>query len=293
MSGWAFGAYARLSGMMMRNEVASETVQLSPFLKWAGGKRWFADRWLHLVPNHFERYIEPFVGSGALFFSLLPEKAILSDLNADLINAYRAVRDDPAGIEQLLRTHDQRHSKAHYYLTRSEKPEASNERAAWLIYLNRTCWNGLYRVNRRNEFNVPIGTKTRVVLPTDNFPSVSASLQRVQLLVQDFETTIDFAGEGDFVFVDPPYTVKHNLNGFVKYNDHIFSWSDQVRLRDAVRRAASRGAMVLVTNANHQSVREIYEGVGEQTVLKRASILAASSTHRSQIEELAIRTWVS
>lgn len=293
MSGWAFGAYVRLNEMTMRNEDTSEAIALSPFLKWAGGKRWFADRWLHLTPKHFERYIEPFVGSGAMYFSLLPEIAILSDLNADLINAYQAVREDPAGIERLLQAHDEKHSKDHYYLTRSKKHETSIEKAAWLIYLNRTCWNGLYRVNRRNEFNVPIGTKTRVVLPTDNFPTVSTSLQKAQLLVQDFEATIDLAKDGDFVFVDPPYTVKHNLNGFVKYNDHIFSWTDQVRLRDAVTRAANRGAMVLVTNANHQSIREIYEEVGEQTVLPRASILAASSTHRSQIEELAIRTWVS
>jgi DNA adenine methylase len=279
--------------MTMRREEANEAIAISPFLKWAGGKRWFADRWLHLIPDRFERYIEPFVGSGAMYFSLLPEHAILSDLNGDLINAYRAVRDDPAGIEQLLLWHHEKHCKDHYYLTRSTKPDGSVERAAWLIYLNRTCWNGLYRVNRRNEFNVPIGTKTRVVLPTDNFPSVSSVLKKATLLVQDFEATIDLAQNGDFVFVDPPYTVKHNLNGFVKYNDHIFSWTDQVRLRDAVARAASRGAMVLVTNANHHSIREIYEQIGDHTVLSRASILASSSTHRSQVEELAIRTWVN
>ncbi|TJV25043.1 MAG: Dam family site-specific DNA-(adenine-N6)-methyltransferase [Mesorhizobium sp.] len=276
----------------MHNEENSEPITLSPFLKWAGGKRWFAERWLHLIPKQFERYIEPFVGSGAMYFSLLPESAILSDLNADLINAYCAVRDDPASIQQLLQFHDDNHSKDHYYLTRAAKPEDTIKRAGRLIYLNRTCWNGLYRVNRRNEFNVPIGTKTRVVLPTDNFPSVSAALRNAQLLVQDFEATIDLAGDGDFVFVDPPYTVKHNFNGFVKYNDHIFSWADQVRLRDAVARASDRGAMLLVTNANHQSIREIYQEIGECIVLKRASILAASSTHRSQVEELAIRTWV-
>lgn len=287
-----FGACARRNGMTMSNDEASELITISPFLKWAGGKRWFAERWIHLIPDKFERYIEPFVGSGAMYFALLPKNAILSDLNADLINAYEAVRDDPAGIQRRLQSHDQQHCKDHYYVTRSSKPGEAVDRAAWLIYLNRTCWNGLYRVNRRNEFNVPIGTKTRAVLPTDNFLSVSVALQSAKLLVQDFEATIDLAVEGDFVFVDPPYTVKHNFNGFVKYNDHIFSWTDQVRLRDAVARAAERGAMVLVTNANHQSIREIYEEIGETTVLKRASILAASSANRSEIEELAIRTWV-
>jgi DNA adenine methylase len=277
----------------MDSNETNERTALAPFLKWAGGKRWFADRWLHLIPDQFNRYIEPFVGSGAMYFALQPELAILSDLNADLINAYCAVRDDPAEIQHLLEAHDRLHCKEHYYSTRSAKLDEPIDRAARLIYLNRTCWNGLYRVNRRNEFNVPIGTKTRAVLPTDNFPSVSAVLRGAQLLVQDFEATIDLAGQGDFVFVDPPYTVKHNLNGFVKYNDHIFSWTDQVRLRDAVARAAGRGAMILVTNANHHSIREIYEGVGTQTVLTRASILAASSANRSQVEELAIRTWVA
>jgi DNA adenine methylase len=278
--------------MSMHKDGADKAIALSPFLKWAGGKRWFADRWLHLIPDRFDRYIEPFVGSGAMYFALRPKVAILSDLNADLINAYRAVRDEPTKIQRLLETHDRQHSKEHYYRTRSAQPNDAIDRAARLIYLNRTCWNGLYRVNRRNEFNVPIGTKTRAVLPTDNFPSVSTALRGAQLLVQDFEATIDLAAEGDFVFVDPPYTVKHNFNGFLKYNDHIFSWTDQVRLRDAVARAAGRGAMVLVTNANHHSIREIYEDIGAQTVLTRASILAASSANRSQIEELAIRTWI-
>lgn len=293
MSGWAFGGYARFNGMTMDNNETNKLLKLSPFLKWAGGKRWFADRWLHLIPNRFERYIEPFVGSGAMYFALLPQTAILSDINIDLINAYCAVRDDPASVERLLTAHDQMHSKEHYYLTRSQKPDGSVDRAAWLIYLNRTCWNGLYRVNQRNEFNVPIGTKTRAILPTDNFPLISSSLKNAKILAQDFEATIDLAEDGDFVFVDPPYTVKHNLNGFVKYNDHIFSWADQIRLRDAVARAADRGAMVLVTNANHHSIRDIYEEIGEHTVLKRASILAASSANRSEIEELAIRTWIN
>lgn len=276
----------------MHKKKPTEAITLSPFLKWAGGKRWFADRWLQLIPNNFNRYIEPFVGSGAVYFSLLPKAAILSDLNADLINTYQAVRDDPAGVERLLQEHDKNHDKVYYYQTRAKKPKSSLERAAWLIYLNRTCWNGLYRVNQRNEFNVPIGTKTHVILPNDDFLSVSAALQKTQLFVQDFEETIDLAGKGDFIFVDPPYTVKHNLNGFLKYNDKMFSWCDQIRLRDSVVDAVRRGAMVLITNANHQSIRDLYDGIGKYTILKRASVLAASSTHRSQTEELVIRTWI-
>lgn len=262
-----------------------------PFLKWAGGKRWFAERYLNLIPNNYTRYVEPFLGSGAMFFALRPREALISDLNPDLINCYCTIRDAPGNVAALLVEHHRLHNKAYYYETRSAKPEEAVERAAWFIYLNRTCWNGLYRVNRQNEFNVPIGTKTSVILPNDDFFAVSRLLSNADILYQDFETTLDATRKGDFVFVDPPYTVKHNLNGFLKYNDKIFSWADQIRLRDAVVRAAERGAMVLVTNANHSSIREIYTGVGRQQVVERASVLAASAAHRSPTEELVIRTW--
>lgn len=227
-----------------------------------------------------------------MFFALRPVDALLSDLNSDLINCYRAIRDAPTEIGERLAEHHRLHDKDHYYRTRAAKPDNLVEQAAWFIYLNRTCWNGLYRVNRKNEFNVPIGTKTNVVLPNDDFVGASRILSDIEILHQDFEATLDVAGDGDFVFVDPPYTVKHNLNGFIKYNDKIFSWADQIRLRDAVVRATARGAQVLVTNANHASISEIYEGVGRHQVVARASVLAASAMHRSQIEELVIQTWV-
>ncbi|WP_156255293.1 DNA adenine methylase [Sandarakinorhabdus oryzae] len=265
---------------------------LAPFLKWAGGKRWFADRYVHLIPRNYGRYVEPFVGSGAMFFALSPSQALLSDLNPDLINCYRAIRAAPDAIAKRLAEHHRLHSKRHYYDTRAAKPDDPIERAAWFIYLNRTCWNGLYRVNRKNEFNVPMGTKTSVLLPSDDFQVTSRTLSVAEILHQDFEVTLDAAEDGDFVFVDPPYTVKHNLNGFIKYNDKIFSWADQVRLRDAVVRAAARGARILVTNANHASIRELYDGIGRQLVVGRASVLAASAAHRVQTEELVIQTWL-
>lgn len=247
---------------------------------------------MHLVPETFDRYIEPFLGSGAMFFALQPKLAILSDLNDDLINCYRAVCGAPEAVANLLADHHADHDEEHYYKVRAEKPENPIERAAWFLYLNRTCWNGLYRVNRKNEFNVPIGTKTAVVLASDNFAASSRALTGAELANRDFEETLAQAGAGDFVFVDPPYTVKHNLNGFLKYNDKIFSWADQVRLRDAVIQASLRGASVLVTNANHISIREIYRGVGCMEVVRRASVLAANSAHRVHTNELIVRTWL-
>lgn len=135
-----------------------------------------------------------------------------------------------------------------------------------------------------------MGTKTDVMMAGDNFEKTSICLQSADLSVADFETAIDTAERGDFVFVDPPYTVKHNYNGFIKYNDKIFSWDDQMRLRDAVVRAAGRGASVMVLNANHESIRDLYSGVGEQTKLARASVIAASAANRSSVEELMIFT---
>ncbi|CDX27351.1 DNA adenine methylase Dam [Mesorhizobium sp. ORS 3324] len=270
----------------------SQRVSLEPFLKWAGGKRWFAERCVHLVPERFERFVEPFLGSGAMFFALQPARAILSDLNADLIGCYRTMRDAPEAIALRLADYQALHNKEHYYRVRGAKPHDPVERAVWFLYLNRTCWNGLYRVNRKNEFNVPIGTKSTVVLASDDFLATATALKPAEIAHCDFEETLDRASRDDFVFVDPPYTVKHNLNGFLKYNDKIFSWADQVRLRDAVARAAKRGAKVLITNANHVSIRELYEGLGRREVVSRASILAASSVHRVPTEELVIRTWL-
>lgn len=263
-----------------------------PFLKWAGGKRWFCENHLELIPEFKGRYIEPFAGSAAVFFSIRPACATLSDLNAELVITYRAVRDKPGKIVELLKLHQAKHSKEYYYDLRANKPSNQIELAAWFIYLNRTCWNGLYRVNLRNEFNVPIGTKQSVILDTDNFDEISTALKAAEIKNSDFEETIDEASRGDFIFVDPPYTVKHNLNGFVKYNDRIFSWADQVRLRDAVARATSRGALVMVLNANHASIRELYADLGEQLPLTRASVLAADASFRAKVEELVVRCWV-
>lgn len=260
-----------------------------PFLKWAGGKKWLVDKYSELLEVNFERFIEPFLGSGAVFFRLAPSRAILCDANPDLVDTYRAVRDDWESIVKLLKQHHRRHTIDYYYKLRAQRPRSPASRAARFIYLNRTCWNGLYRVNLRGEFNVPIGTKKNVLLETDDFEEISVLLQRVELISEDFEVAIDRAEIGDFVFVDPPYTVKHNHNGFIKYNEKMFSWDDQIRLRDSVNAAIGRGAKVLITNACHKCVREIYENVGEIIELKRPSVISGSANARGHFEEMVIK----
>lgn len=270
------------------NSVRIDRPSPLPFLKWAGGKRWLSRRIIELTGPVSGRYIEPFLGGGAVFFALRPLRSLLSDINWELINTYTAIKDDHEKVFSLLRMHQSAHSKEYYYRMRDYRPRCEYRQAARFIYLNRTCWNGLYRVNRDGEFNVPIGTKTAVLMPTDDWSGLSELLGSAELVCADFEESIFAAGEGDLIFADPPYTVKHNFNGFIKYNDSLFSWRDQIRLRDALLEAKRRGAKVILTNANHASIRDLYDEHFNMESVTRASVLAGSAAHRGQYEELLI-----
>ncbi|AXY41071.1 Dam family site-specific DNA-(adenine-N6)-methyltransferase [Halomonas sp. JS92-SW72] len=268
----------------------SEEIVL-PFLKWAGGKRWLVRDHPDIFPKEFNTYIEPFLGSGSVFFHLKPENALLADVNKELITTYKALRNRNRKVEALLRTYHESHSEEFYYHMREQSPEKQEEIAARFIYLNRTCWNGLYRVNLTGKFNVPKGTKNKVILDTDNFKKTAMLLRQSVIAHSDFETIVDAAQEDDFVFIDPPYTVKHNLNGFVKYNEKLFSWDDQIRLKLAVDRAVNRGAKVLITNAHHESIAELYSNYVDYSTLSRNSVLSGKKEFRGKYEELVIKCW--
>lgn len=279
-----------LSKVDFVNEIfVPDAESLTPFLKWAGGKRWLVDNHPDLLDVDFERYIEPFLGSGATYFKLAPKNAVLGDSNKELINAYLAIKACWEKVLDRLRVHHRKHCKEYYYKIRDSKPRSVHGKAARLIYLNRTCWNGLYRVNLSGDFNVPIGTKKDVILKTDDFLSISKLLSGARLVCADFQELIEEAREGDFVFVDPPYTIKHNNNGFVKYNESLFSWDDQIRLRDAVVSGIRKGAKFLVTNANHECIRELYKNVGELFELSRRSTISGKASYRGVYEELVIK----
>lgn len=256
-----------------------------PFLKWAGGKRWLANSRQLPLPRSYERYIEPFLGGAAIYFHLCPAQAILSDINAELIELYSVIRDSPSELMLAMERHHAAHNSAYYYEMRATIPEDPIGRAARTMYLNRTCWNGLYRVNLKGIFNVPIGTKSSVLFAHDDFSAVSKQLQRADIRCSDFEPIVAEARRGDFLFVDPPYTTRHNLNGFIKYNENLFGWSDQFRLRDAVAKAIDRGVSVVVTNANHDSVRELYLGLCEYRSVSRATVLASETARRGRTTE--------
>jgi DNA adenine methylase len=262
-----------------------------PFLKWPGGKRWLVHQYASLFPLEYRRYLEPFLGSGAVFFHLTPPHAVLSDTNTELVNAYQCLKRHPKVIERRLAELQQKHSKRLYYCIRATRPNGPIEQAVRFLYLNRTCFNGIYRVNLRGEFNVPIGTKELVAYPDGYLQEVATYLRHASIRAADFEETIDKAESDDFVFVDPPYTVMHNNNNFVKYNAKLFSWKDQIRLASAVKRAARRGAAVMISNADHRSVRELYKGFGIHHRVNRTSILAADLDHRRKTTELLITSY--
>ncbi|MDT8387943.1 MAG: Dam family site-specific DNA-(adenine-N6)-methyltransferase [Thiogranum sp.] len=261
---------------------------LKPFLKWAGGKRWFVANHSDLIPTNFNCYIEPFLGSGAVFFYLRPNRALLGDSNAQLIETYQAIKDNWGLVWKYLREHHRNHSCDYYYQARNSERHSSASRAARFIYLNRTCWNGLYRVNRKGVFNVPKGTKSSVVFKDDCFDQISDALQGAELFACDFEDLIDSAQRGDLVFVDPPYTVRHNHNAFIKYNEKLFSWLDQERLFYALKRAQTRGAYIVGTNAYHKCVRDLYEQTFGSLAVSRNSCISSKTDSRKKFEELVM-----
>jgi DNA adenine methylase len=269
--------------------MGEENPSVTPFLKWAGGKRWFVQRHAGLLPKTFNRYIEPFLGGGSVFFHLKPKRSLLGDTNPDLIAAYSGIKHNWKGVVKSLQYHSRRHSDEHFYAVRERRPKEGIPRASRMIYLNRTCFNGIYRVNLRGEFNVPRGTKDSVLLDSDCFDQMAKLLEGADLRVADFEELINEAKAGDFVFADPPYTVRHNFNGFVKYNEKLFSWQDQERLAKALIRAKRRGVHILSTNANHSSIHELYRDCGFNLVTtSRFSSISASSEYRKQFDELII-----
>ncbi|KHK64251.1 DNA adenine methylase [Pseudomonas frederiksbergensis] len=262
--------------------------KVDPFLKWAGGKRWLVKARPDIFPCVVNNYYEPFLGGGAVFFHIAPKNSTLSDKNPALINLYLQIKEDWKTLKNELTKHQLLHSKEYYYKIRSTTYQSNEEQAAQFLYLNRTCFNGLFRVNLKGEFNVPIGTKSSVIFPEEDFEKIAQKLKNSKIITSDFEEVIDKAMLNDLVFADPPYTVKHNNNGFVKYNESIFSWEDQERLARALLRAAKRGAHIISTNANHPSVKALYEKNFTITILDRSSVLAGKKSARGGTTEILI-----
>lgn len=228
----------------------------APFVKWAGGKRALIPGIAAHFPRRVKRYWEPFVGGGAVFFSFADriDRAVLSDSNEELIIAYRVVKSRVEELIEALREHERRHAEQRYYLrVRSQRPTDALEIAARFIYLNRTCYNGLYRVNRQGKFNVPRGNyKNPNICNAERLRAAGKALAKAALRVGDFARRAA-PDKGDFVYCDPPYD-----GSFTSYQPGGFTAEDQRRLRDAAKKWSAAGASVVLSNSDTPHIRNLY-----------------------------------
>lgn len=270
-----------------------------PFLKWAGGKGQLLGELAPLVgeARPFGQYHEPFVGGGALFFEvfrqgLVPEAAaLLSDKNDRLMDAYRGVKRDVERVIKLLQTHKEQHSKQHYYAVRAQTPEDSFERAARIIYLNRTCYNGLFRENSQGEFNVPMGRyRNPAICDAENLRAAAHALEKARLETRSFETVLERARPGDFVYFDPPYHPLSRTASFTAYDKSGFGEDDQRRLADVFRELDRRGVKTLLSNSYTDFIRNLYAGFKVEKVYA-ARPVNSRADRRGKIAEALIRNF--
>jgi DNA adenine methylase len=275
-------------------ELAERTLSAipRPFLRWAGSKQRLLRQLVPLLPASFGRYFEPFLGAGSLFFLLQPKAAVLSDTCTELVATYKAVAGDVEQVLSGLSGLDPL-DRNQYYRVRRGRASNKYERAAEFIYLNRAGWNGLYRVNSRGEFNVPYGApKTSAIVDADHLRVCAKLLRRARVRIEaaDFDRALSGCERGDLAFLDPPYVTGHNNNGFIDYNERLFSWADQVRVAQTAVALANRGVKVMVTNANHKGVIGLYPGF-EAIEIQRPSTLAGDKSARGLVTETVLRSF--
>ena len=267
---------------------ASE-VMVKPFLRWVGGKTWFLKEINQFSLDNINNYFEPFLGGGSVFFYLsqigkLHNRIVLSDINKELINCYIQLRDNIEDVIKYLQNY--KNEESVYYSIRELSPRSDSEAAARFIYLNRTSFNGIFRVNLNGVYNVPYGFKNYSILfDYNNLRRVSEVLAEIQIIHCDFQTILGEISEGDLVFLDPPYTVAHDNNGFIKYNQKLFSWSDQERLKFVVELIATKGAYFILTNAAHPSIDALFGSTGTEVQLSRHSVIGGKKAKRGIINE--------
>jgi len=266
-----------------------------PFLKWAGGKARLIQQYIPYFPTYFKTYYEPFLGGGSVFFYLherQPAKAFLTDINAELITTYRCVRDDVEKLIDLLKEHQLQHSKDYYYRIRTTIESTELKKAARLIYLNKTCFNGLYRENSKGEFNVPMGRyKKPNICDLSNLRLASVALQSAEIEIRSFEKVLNNASNSeDFVYFDPPYYPVSTTSNFTSYSRYAFNENEQYRLRDVFVELAQRGVKVMLSNSDTSFIRNLYKDFNIHTILARRAI-NSNAKKRGKINELLVTSY--
>lgn len=271
-----------------------------PFVKWAGGKRQIVDKLLMYAPDEFNTYYEPFVGGGALLFELSPKKAVINDSNKELINVYNVLRNEEKFKKMcsILNTYEKNNSEEFYYELRNKDRNKSSfdrlsdyKRAGRTIYLNKACFNGLYRVNSKNEFNVPFGKKTKVnTYDIGNLITVSnyLTMNDIKILNVDFEDSVKDAQKGDFIYFDPPYDSETSI--FNSYTEDGFDKEEQRRLAKVYKELSNKGCYVMLSNNNTTLIKELYKDFNIHIIEAKRSI-NSNGKKRGKVEEVIITNY--
>ena len=263
-----------------------------PFLKWAGGKTRLISQYKDHFPQHYQTYYEPFLGGGAVFFHLQPSHAVLTDINADLVITYRCVRDNLEELITLLQAHQQRHNSEYYYDVRNYHNGTDLTKAARFIYLNKTCFNGLYRVNSQGKFNVPVGKyKNPGICQEEVLRVASLALQKVEIKQANFEEVLNYAtGTNDFVYFDPPYYPLNKTSNFTAYSNFCFDENQQIKLRDIFIELADKGVKVMLSNCDCPLIRDLYSDFNVHTISAARSI-NSNAQKRGKITEVLVTSY--
>ena len=251
---------------------------IKSFIRWAGGKSWLVPYVTELVGKiEYNDYYEPFMGGASIFFSLnIPKKGCLSDINAELVNTFCAVRDNPEKVIGYLKEFEL--TEESYYKIRASEPKGKYQKAARFLYLNANSFNGLYRVNKDGKYNVPYGHKS-VMVNYERLLNVSKKLVGMEIVCQDFYQITAKLKEKDLVFLDPPYTVSKEDTGFVAYNSTLFSLDDQRRLSVLIDYINDVGAYYILTNAAHETIYEIFKDKGSMVALELNSLIGCRNSY--------------
>lgn len=263
-----------------------EMLRVKPFLRWAGGKSWLKKHLYSIIGDlKFNNYFEPFLGGASIFLAIQPKNQVyLSDLNKELIGTYCAIKNDPYAVIKELKKYE--NTEKFYYEMRSKVFDDNILSAAQFIYLNKTSYNGIYRVNRSGGYNVPYGYRPTYTVEEDNILMVSKLLTNATLRTDDFMSVKSKIQKNDLVILDPPYTVSHNENGFISYNQKLFSLEDQYRLRELIDYIKEMEAYYILTNAAHEKIFEIFNIEDDFTYpLTRASLIGGKNANRGKVKE--------